>query len=84
MDLRIANNVSSGAAIASGAAGGVSACAALAGFSVVPIIGWGIALAGVGVFLTKITINYTMKAESEKKLKKLTDFIGDLQKITCV
>jgi hypothetical protein len=84
MDLRIANNLSSGAAIASGTAGGVSAGAALAGFTVVPVVGWGIALVGFGVLATKMIINYTMKIETEKKLEKLTDFIKDLHKITCV
>jgi CHASE2 domain-containing sensor protein len=84
MDLRIANNVSSGVAIATGAAGGATAGAILAGCAVVPVIGWAIALVGVGVLVTKITINYTVKPEAEKKLKKLTDLIDDLQKITCV
>jgi hypothetical protein len=84
MDLRIANNVSSGVAIATGAAGGATTGAVLAGCAVFPVIGWGIALVGVGVLVTKITINYTVKKEAEKKLKKLTDLIKDLQKITCV
>ena len=60
MDLGVANHVTSGVGIASGVAGGGAAGAALAGVSVVPVVGWGIAIVGLSVLATKIVINYTV------------------------
>lgn len=57
LELRLANNCTSGVGLASAVSGCVSGAAIYTGMTVIPVIGWGIGLVGLGVIASKVIIN---------------------------